>query len=119
MLSIRVSRARHAGSNDGQRKPMHASGAPMLDDLLPRRPYNAASDFIDTNVARGLGGKAVFTDAQRSITYGELQTRSYQFAAALKRLGLRPEERVALLSPDTVDFPVVFWGGVRAGVVML
>ena len=78
--------------------PMHA-GAPTLDDLLARRLYNAASDFIDANVARGLGGKTVFTDAERSITYGELQTRSYQFAAALKQLGVRAEERVALLSP--------------------
>ena len=32
----------------------------MIDDLLQRRPYNAAVDLIDRNVARGLGDKIAF-----------------------------------------------------------
>jgi 4-hydroxybenzoate-CoA ligase len=89
----------------------------MLEDFSRRRPYNAVTDFVDANVARGLGDKVAFVDTERSITYGELQFRTYQFAAALKALGLRPEERLTLLLYDTVDFPVVFWGTLRAGVV--
>jgi 4-hydroxybenzoate-CoA ligase len=91
----------------------------MLEDLLQRRPYNAVTDLIDANVARGLGDKTAFTDSDRSLTYGELQARTCRFAAALKNLGLRSEERLALLLYDTVDFPVAFWGGVRAGIVVL
>jgi 4-hydroxybenzoate-CoA ligase len=91
----------------------------MLDDLLQRKRYNAVADFVDAPVARGLGEKAAFIDADRSLTYGELQARSCRFAAALKSLGLRPEERIALLLYDTVDFPIAFWGGVRAGIVVL
>ena len=45
----------------------------MLEDFLQRRPYNAVTDFVDANVARGLGGKIAFVDAERSLTYGELQ----------------------------------------------
>ena len=48
----------------------------MLDDLLQRKPYNAVTDFVDTPVARGLGEKIAFIDADRSLTYGELQARS-------------------------------------------
>jgi 4-hydroxybenzoate-CoA ligase len=91
----------------------------MLDDLLQRRPYNAAVDFVDANVARGLGQKVAFIDPARSLTYGELQARTYQFAAALKTLGLRQEDRLLLLLPDTVDYPVAFWGAVRAGIVAI
>jgi 4-hydroxybenzoate-CoA ligase len=91
----------------------------MLEDLLQRRPYNAVTDMIDAQVARGLGGKIAFTDSDRSLSYGELQARSCRFAAALKSLGLRAEERLGLLLYDTVDFPIAFWGGVRAGVVVL
>src|SRR3954454_21778337 len=91
----------------------------MLEDLLQRRPYNAAVDFVDANVARGLGQKVAFIDPTRSLTYGELQTRTYQFAAALKALGLRQEDRLLLLLPDTVDYPVAFWGAVRAGVIAI
>ena len=56
----------------------------MIDDLLQRRPYNAAADFVDANVARGLGGKVAFTDSSRSLTYGELQEKSCRFAAGLE-----------------------------------
>jgi 4-hydroxybenzoate-CoA ligase len=91
----------------------------MLDEFLTRRPYNAAADFIDGNIARGLGGKTVFVDGERALTYAELQARTYQFAGALHALGLRPEERIALLSYDTVDYPVAFWGALRAGIVVI
>jgi len=91
----------------------------MLDDLLQRKPYNAVQDFIDANVARGLSEKVAFIDADRSLSYGELRAKSCRLAAALQTLGLRPEERLAILLYDTVDFPVAFWGGVRAGVVVL
>ena len=91
----------------------------MLEDLLQRRSYNAVTDLIDGQVARGLGEKIAFTDADRSLSYGELQARSCRFASALQTLGLRPEQRLGLLLYDTVDFPVAFWGGVRAGIVVL
>jgi 4-hydroxybenzoate-CoA ligase len=91
----------------------------MLEDLLQRKPYNAAADFVDGPVARGLAQKIAFVDADRSLTYGELQVGTCRLAAALKDLGLRPEERLALLLYDTIDFPVAFWGSVRAGIVAL
>ena len=91
----------------------------MLEDLLQRRPYNAVTDLIDAAVERGLAGKTAFIDADRTLTYGDLQARSCRFASALRDLGLRGEERLALLLYDTVDFPVAFWGGVRAGIVAL
>ena len=91
----------------------------MLEDLLQRRPYNAAVDFVDANVARGLGQKVAFIDPTHSLTYGELQARTYQLAAALKALGLRQEDRLLLLLPDTVDYPVAFWGAIRAGIIAI
>jgi 4-hydroxybenzoate-CoA ligase len=89
----------------------------MLEDVLQRRPYNAVSDFVDANVARGLGDKIAFTDSERSLTYAQLQARSCRFASALKALGLREENRLVLVMHDTVDHPVVFWGAIRAGII--
>ena len=91
----------------------------MLEDLLQRRPYNAVADLVDGPVERGLAGKPAFVDTDRTLTYGDLQSRSCRFASALLDTGLRPEERLALLLYDTVDFPVAFWGAVRAGIVAL
>ena len=91
----------------------------MLKNFIERRPYNAVTDFVDANVARGLADKVAFVDPDRSLTYGELQTRSIRFANALRGLGVVHEQRVALLLNDTVDFPVAFWGTVRAGCVAI
>ncbi len=107
-----------------QRAPAAVAAPPAtaqaaLDDLLRRRPYNAASDLVDAPVARGLGDKVAFVQPGGSLTYGELQARTCAFAAALYELGLRPEERLGLLLPDTIDFAVAFWGGIRAGIVVL
>src|SRR5215470_3368187 len=93
------------------------SPAPTLDDLLQRRPYNAAADFVDANVARGLGDKIAFTDSERALTYGELKERTCRFASALGALGLAEENRVVLLLHDTVDHPLAFWGAIRAGII--
>jgi len=90
---------------------------PALDDLLQRRPYNAVADFVDANVARGLGDKTAFTDSARSLTYAQLQDGTYRFAAALRALGLREENRIILLFHDTVDYPIAFWGAMRAGII--
>jgi 4-hydroxybenzoate-CoA ligase len=87
----------------------------MLEE--DRRPYNAAAEFVDANVARGLGRKVAFTDPMRSITYGELQSATGRLARALRDLGLRRESRIALLIADTVDYPLAFFGAIRAGLV--
>ncbi len=91
----------------------------MAEVYEERRPYNAVSDFVDANVAGGLGQKVAFIDPERSLTYGDLQARSVRFAYAMRQLGLRQGERVALLMNDSVDWPVAFWGAIRFGAIAL
>src|SRR5450756_674095 len=79
--------------------------------------YNAVSWLLDRNIEEGRGSKLAFTDTVSELTYGELQRQSCRVANMLRRLGVRREERVAMLMLDTVDFPAVFLGAIRAGVV--
>jgi 4-hydroxybenzoate-CoA ligase len=81
------------------------------------RQYNAATDFLDRNVAEGRGDKTAFIDPERSLTYAELQAGANRVANLLRASGLEPEDRVAMIMLDTVDFPTVFWGAIKAGVV--
>src|SRR5262249_47388058 len=60
-----------------------------------------------------------FSDGARSLTYAELQAATCRCASALRALDLRQESRVALVMLDTVDFPIAFWGAIRAGIVAI
>src|SRR5205814_7893978 len=79
--------------------------------------YNAVTWLLDRNVDEGRGAKLAFTDTVSELTYGELQRQSRRAANLLRRLGVRREERAAMIMLDTVDFPVVFLGAIRAGIV--
>ncbi len=78
---------------------------------------NAADWFVDRHIRDGRGERPAFIDDNRTLTYAGLQRESARFAAGLGRAGIRRETRVALLLHDTTDFPVAFWGAVRAGVL--
>jgi len=79
--------------------------------------YNAVSWLLDRNVDEGRGDKVVFDDTVSQITYGRLQQQTRRVGNMLRRLGVRREERVAMIMLDTIDFPIVFLGAIRAGVV--
>ncbi|WGR94294.1 benzoate-CoA ligase family protein [Bradyrhizobium sp. ISRA443] len=79
--------------------------------------YNAVTWLLDRNVDEGRGNKVVFDDTVSRLTYGELQQQTRRLGNMLRRLGVRREERVAMIMLDTVDFPIVFLGAIRAGVV--
>ena len=81
------------------------------------RIHNAAAGLIDDNLRAGRGDKTAFIDPQRTLSYRELDEASRQMANLLRTHGFEREDRVALLAHDTVDWPVMFLGAIRAGVV--
>ncbi|WP_299652263.1 benzoate-CoA ligase family protein [uncultured Tateyamaria sp.] len=80
---------------------------------------NAASYFVDRHVAEGRGDKVAFREVGtgRELTYGALAAGSGLAAAAYHAADVRREERVAMLVLDQIEFPILFWGALKAGVV--
>ena len=83
---------------------------------LPRE-YNAAVDLVGRNLAAGRGGKVAFVDDQGQCTYAELAERVDRAAHVLVSLGLNREERIAIAMVDGCDWPAVFLGAIKAGIV--
>ncbi len=78
---------------------------------------NAVSWFIDRHLGTGGGGRTAFIDPARSLTYATLAEATARFAGGLRAAGIGRERRILLFLLDTVDFPIAFWGAIRAGVV--
>ena len=81
------------------------------------REYNAAVDLIGRNLAAGRGNKVAFVDDQGQCTYAQLAERVDRVAHVLVSLGIRREERIAIAMLDTCDWPAVFLGAIKAGIV--
>ncbi|MCG8424431.1 MAG: benzoate-CoA ligase family protein [Proteobacteria bacterium] len=80
---------------------------------------NAAAYFVDRHVAEGRRAKAAFVEAggDRSLSYGDFADKSDRMAELFTRHGLVREDRVAMLVLDVVEFPIIFWGSLKAGVI--
>jgi len=92
----------------------HSHSPPII--TLPRR-YNAAVDLVDRHLSAGRGARVAIIDDGGSYSFAELAARVNRCANAFRRLGLRMEDRVALLLHDSIDFPTAFLGAIRAGIV--
>src|SRR6185503_10504832 len=81
------------------------------------REYNAAVDLIDRNLSAGRGGKIAYIDDSGSCTYAQLAERVDRAASALRGLGIKREQRIALAMLDSVDWVALFLGAIKAGIV--
>ncbi|MCB1406672.1 MAG: benzoate-CoA ligase family protein [Rhodobacteraceae bacterium] len=81
---------------------------------------NAALYFVDRHLSEGRGSKTAFREVdgdKRSLSYADLAEQSARFAGALDRHGVRREERIAMIVRDQLEFPVAFWGAIKAGAI--
>jgi benzoate-CoA ligase len=81
------------------------------------RDYNAAVDLVERNLAAGRGSKVAFIDDQGRCTFAELAERVDRVANALASLGIQREERIAIAMLDSCDWPALFLGAIKCGVV--
>ena len=79
--------------------------------------FNAAGYFVDRHLAEGRGGNLAVICDDRRMTYAEVAAGVNRYGNALKSLGLRMEDRVALLLPDSETYPQAFFGAVKIGAV--
>ncbi len=86
---------------------------------IPELPatFNAAVHFVDRNISEGRGRGVALECGDERCTYQQLLERVNQVGNALKKLGVRPEERVALLLLDTPEFAYCFFGAIKVGAV--
>ncbi len=77
-----------------------------LADPVPALParFNLCTYFLDHNVEEGRGAKVALRAGDETRTFAEVSAGAARVAAALRRCGVRPEERVLIVLPDRFEF---------------
>ena len=88
----------------------------MPELSLPAQ-FNVASHFIDSHPREGRGQRIAIECGDDRVSYQQLFERINRAGNALKKLGVKREERVALLLLDTPDFAYSFFGAIKIGAV--
>jgi benzoate-CoA ligase len=74
-------------------------------------------EIVDRQVDAGLGDKLAYVAGPDRLTYEQLRGQVNRAANLLVALGVRREQRLLLVLDDTIVFPIVFLGALKAGAV--
>jgi benzoate-CoA ligase family protein len=78
---------------------------------------NLIRSLLDRAIERGLGDTIAVREPKRAWSYARLFQEVGRAGSALRTLGIRPGERVALLLHDSGDLAAAFLGALRIGAV--
>ena len=79
--------------------------------------YNAATTFVDENIAAERGKRTAILYQDQKLTYQEVFEKVNQTGNALKDLGVEIENRVLVVLPDSPEFAFSFFGAIKIGAV--
>lgn len=90
----------------------YPAGIPAEIDI---NAYRSIGDLFDQST-REFGARAAYINMDKSITYDELDRLSAAFGAYCQsKLKLPKGARIALMMPNTLQYPICLFGALRAG----
>jgi long-chain acyl-CoA synthetase len=109
-------------ANDSREAPMdriwlknYPAGVPA--DIDPSR-YSSLVEMCEESFAKYRDSHA-YLSMDKTLTYGQLDRLSAAFAAWLQSRGLVRGDRVAVMMPNLLQYPVAVFGILRAGCVVV
>ncbi len=98
---------------------------PWLHAYPPGTPDEVDVDSVRSLVqifdesCRRFSDRPAYHNLGVTLTFGELERLSRDFAAHLLARGLAPGDRVALMMPNVLQYPVAMFGALRAGLTVV
>src|SRR4029079_505060 len=64
-------------------------------------------------------GSPAYTSSGKTITYAQDRERARAFAAYLQQAGLQRGDRIALMMPNVLQYPIAIYGALLAGLTIV
>jgi long-chain acyl-CoA synthetase len=92
---------------------------PGVASVIDVNQYSSIVDLLE-NTFQKFAMKPSFHNMGKTISYAELDRLSYQFACFLQNdLKLSRGDRVAIMMPNLLQYPVAMFGALRAGMIVV
>ncbi|HEX9208644.1 MAG TPA: AMP-binding protein, partial [Steroidobacteraceae bacterium] len=96
--------------------PQYQAGVPA--EINPSE-YRSLLELVDQGIAR-FRDRPSFTCMDRTLTYGDLDVLANRFGAYLQKVArLRRGDRIAIMLPNILQYPVAILGAFRAGLTVV
>ncbi|SDH62055.1 long-chain acyl-CoA synthetase [Paraburkholderia steynii] len=107
--------AQRAPNTDGI---WYASYAPDVPREIDVSQYASLVEFFDECTTR-FRERVAYVSVGESLTYAELARKATAFAAYLQSIGVKPGDRVAIMLPNTFQYPIALFGALKAGAIVV
>jgi long-chain acyl-CoA synthetase len=92
---------------------------PGVASVIDVNQYSSIVDLLESTFQK-FAMKPSFHNMGKTISYAELDRLSYQFACFLQNdLKLSRGDRVAIMMPNLLQYPVAMFGALRAGMIVV
>ncbi|CAM2155674.1 AMP-binding protein [Paraburkholderia tropica] len=102
-------------NTDGIWFASYPAGVPHEVDVTR---YTSLVQFFDDCTTR-FREREAYVSAGSPMTYGALARKATAFASWLQGAGVMPGERVAIMLPNTLQYPVALFGALKAGATVV
>ena len=106
------------GNPLNQEKPWLNSYPNGVPHQIDGSQFESLNDLFAKSLNQ-YGSRVAFDCMGKKITYKELDELSWQFAAYLQSSGLKKGDRIALMMPNLLQYPIALLGSLRAGCVVV
>lgn len=96
----------------------YASYPPGVPHDIDVTQYASLVQFFDECTTR-FADRVAYVSAGASMTYRTLARKVDAFASYLQSLGVKPGDRVAIMLPNTFQYPVALFGTLKAGAIVV
>jgi len=93
----------------------YSEGVPAEIDM---GEFDSVVDILEQSCEQ-YADQTAFVNFGRELSYKELDRRSREFGARLQALGLKRGDRVAIMLPNLLQYPIALFGILRAGMVVV
>lgn len=104
-------------TDTGTAKPREPGS--WIPDVLNPHNFQSVTEVLE-KACRDFSDLPAFTSVGRTLTYQELDQKSDAFAAYLQnQTSLKAGDRIAVQLPNIIQYPVVVFGAMKAGLVVV